>query len=201
MLTTLLRYLASSPQEPKSELKISDRFSNVSLLNQFGERVQFHDRFVNGQALVINTMFTVCRGTCSGTSAMIRQLREEVSPLFGKQMTFLSITLDPEFDSPRVLKEYAEIYGAERRQDDLCEWQFLTGSSESIDQLRKSLGFYDLNPKIDRDINRHAAQILFGNTKTDRWASLPSGLRKPLLIETMRRVSGYTFEQKYGIPS
>jgi protein SCO1/2 len=200
MITSLLQFLATNVEEPSNDLKIADRFANVSLVNQFGQRMAFCDAFIDGRALIINTMFTVCRGTCPGTSSTIRQLREDLSPLFGNKLTFLSITLDPERDSPAALKDYAELYGADSRRPELCDWHFLTGKPTAIDELRRSLEFYDLNPKVDNDITQHAALILFGNTKTDRWASLPSGLRKPLLIEAIRRVCGFTFEQKYGIP-
>jgi hypothetical protein len=41
--------------------------------------------------------------------------------------------------------------------------------------------------------------LLFGNPDKDRWAVLPSSLRQGLLVEAVRRVAGFTFEQRYGI--
>jgi protein SCO1/2 len=92
------------------------------------------------------------------------------------------------------------MYGAHERKKNVCDWQFLTGTKADTDRLRRSLGFYDLDPAVDSDITQHDSLLLFGNSTTDRWAVLPAALRLPLLIEAVRRVAGFTFEQRYGIP-
>ncbi len=188
------------PLTDTPRLLISDRFANVRLVNQFGQPVRFRDDLVNGRALVVNTMFTVCRGSCPGTTAALQGLRDVLWPVFGRSIVFASITLEPETDSPAVLRDYAAGYGADRPRDDRCEWHFLTGGREAIEQLRRSLELYDLDPVVDADQTRHAAVIMFGNPRSDRWAVLPSALRQPLLVETIRRVCGTSFEQRYGIP-
>jgi protein SCO1/2 len=181
-------------------LKISDRFPNVTLSNQFGQTFGFRDRFLaDGRALIVNTMFTTCRGSCSGTSAILKDLRKTLSPLFGNRLSFISLTLEPLVDTPGKLLDYAKLYGAGNVTDGSCDWQFLTGTRWSVDKLRRALGFYDLDPKRDEDITQHASTLLFGNVTSDRWAALPAALRKPLLIESIRRVAGFTFEQRYGI--
>jgi protein SCO1/2 len=183
-----------------NRLLISDRFANVPLINHFGQAVRFRDDLVNGRAMIINTMYTNCDGTCPGTSARLQQLRDDLSPLFGRKLVIVSISIDPAADSPRVLREYAAGFDADMPRADRCEWHFLTGAVAAIEELRRSLGFYDLDPKVDADRTRHAAMLQFGNPNADRWAALPSALRKPLLLEAIRRVCGFTFEQRYGIP-
>jgi protein SCO1/2 len=68
-----------------------------------------------------------------------------------------------------------------------------------VDRLRRSLGFYDLDPVVDRDPTRHASLLLFGHGQTDRWAYLPAELDEHLLVESIRRIAGVSFEQRYGI--
>jgi protein SCO1/2 len=182
-------------------LRISDGFANVPVVDQYGRTLRFRDDLVGrGHAMILNTMFTICRGTCPVTSARLQTLREQLSPVFGGRLTIVSISIEPEQDTPKALRQYASIYGADRPRPGLCDWRFLTGSPQAIDRLRRSLGFYDLDPRIDSDPTLHAATLLFGNPEKDRWASLPSALREPLLVEAIRRVAGFTFEQKYGIP-
>ena len=65
--------------------------------------------------------------------------------------------------------------------------------------MRRGLGLFDLDPAVDRDPARHAAVLLCGNPDHDRWSLLPSGLRAGLLVEGIRRIAGFTFEQRYGI--
>jgi protein SCO1/2 len=198
MLARLANFLGAMADCPPAS-RISDGFANVPLTNQYGRRLRFRDDLVGRRALIINTMFTVCRGTCPGTSSRLASLRTILSPVFGDDLMILSISLDPEQDSPQVLRRYASVYGADRPREGLCEWQFLTGAPAEVDRLRRSLGFYDLDPRVDGDLTRHAAFLYFGNPGKDRWAALPSDLREPLLVEAIRRVAGFTFEQKYGI--
>lgn len=188
------------PVTAPPRLLISDRYPDVGLTNQFGQPVRFHTDLVNGRAMIINTMYTSCEGTCPGTSATLQGLRDDLAPLFGRSMVIASISIDPTRDSPAALREYAAAYGADRPRDDRCEWHFLTGAAAAIDRLRRGLGFFDLDPAVDADPSRHAAMLLIGNPPADRWATLPAGLRRPLLIETIRRVCGTSFEQRYGIP-
>jgi protein SCO1/2 len=200
MIAILARYLAAlGAPDPAPVRRRSDHFADVPLVNHFGERLRFRGHFLDGRALIVNTMYTVCRGTCPGTSATLRGLRETLSPVFGDRLTILSITLTPADDTPAVLRRYASLYGAGRRRPDLCDWQFVTGRPDDVDRLRRSLGFYDLNPRVDADVTQHAELLLFGNSTSDRWSALPASLRAPLLVESIRRVAGFTPEQKYGI--
>jgi protein SCO1/2 len=172
----------------------------VALTDQFGRSLRFREAFVDGRALIVNTMYTVCNGTCPGTSEALRRLRAKLSPVFGDRLTIVSLSIDPVRDDPEALRQFAALYGADRPRAGLCDWRFLTGAPAAVDRLRRSLDFYDLDPIVDADTSRHASTLLFGNSTSDRWASMPSELREPLLIEAIRRVAGFTFEQKYGIP-
>jgi len=200
-MLNILRVLESFVSEvPNPELKIADTFPNLELTNQFGEQVRLREDFVNqGTALIINTMYSTCRGSCPGTSAMIESLRKDLSPVFGKRLTFLSFTLEPHVDTPEVLRDYAQMFGAGRPKPKLSDWHFLTAPAETIQILRKTLGFFDLDPNVDQDITQHASLLLVGNPATDRWCMLPAELRKSTLKESIRRLVGVTFEERYGI--
>lgn len=191
---------AQAPAAPP-QLRIVDSWPNVELLNQFGRTLRFRDEFLaDGRSLIINPMYTTCRGSCPGTSATLEELRDRLAPVFGRKLTIVSFSVDPVVDQPGKLLSYAKLYGADQTGRDQPDWQFLTGAPDQIDQFRRALGFFDLDPRVDRDPSRHAATLLFGNSRTDRWTTLPSALRVPLLVETIRRVAGTTFEQRYGIP-
>lgn len=180
---------------------IAARYPNVEVVNHRGERLRFRDTFIDGRALVISAVYTQCQGSCPGTSFTMERLRDTLGPVFGERLTMVSFTIDPLVDTPAVLGRYAANFGvagppARGRPD----WQFLTGAPDAIDALRRGLGFFDLNPVVDRDKTRHAAVLLFGNSTSDRWATLPASLRDGLLVETIRRIAGFTWRQRYGIP-
>ena len=192
-------FLFQSIRPAPPRVRACDRYADVPLVDQYGERHRFRDGFLDGRALVIHTMYTACSGTCPGTITALVRLRKALSPVFGERMTFVSITLDPENDTPEVLRDYAGHCGAGEKAKGEVDWRFLTGRPADVEALRRSLGFYDLDPRVDADRSRHGTLLLFGNSESDRWASLPSGLRQPLLVEAIRRVAGSTFEQRYGI--
>jgi len=199
IFTSLLETLAKI-DAPPPRARRSDLFADVPVVNQFGQKFNFKADFIKDRAVVINTMFTICRGTCPGTSETLQRLRVPLSKLFGKRVTILSISIDPENDTPAALKEYADAYGASKPAGgNECDWHFLTSTPEHIDTLRRSLGFYDLNVKVDADISRHAALLFFGNDKTDRWATSPSRIREGLIWEPLRRILGTTTQERFGI--
>ena len=203
MLAPLLRYLESLAADGSlpPRRRVSDAFPDVTVTNQHGEPRRFRRDFVDtAGALIVNTMYTTCRGSCPGTSSTIATLRRALSPDFGKRLTFLSITLEPQVDTPQVLRSYAKAYGAARPDPGLSDWQFLTMPPADLLSLRRSLGFFELDPSRDRDVTQHAALLLVGNIATDRWCKAPSTLRTPVLLDTIRRVAGFTFEQRYGLP-
>lgn len=179
--------------------RLIDRLPDLPLVNHRGETVRLVTDLLVGRAVVVTSMFTTCRGSCPGTSQKLQDVRAALWPIFGRRLTILSFTLEPAVDTPERLRDYAGNYGAAARAASLPDWQFLTGSPETIERMRRGLGLFDLDPRVDQDPTRHAAVVLCGNPDRDRWSLLPSALRDGLLVEGIRRIAGFTFEQRYGI--
>ena len=79
---------------------------------------------LRGEPYIACFFFTTCPGTCTRQSNQMQLLQSKFK---GKPIKFVSITVDPEIDTPEVLKEYAEKYQANKDR-----WLFLTGPIESI---------------------------------------------------------------------
>ena len=94
----------------------------------------------------------------------------------------ISISIDPEYDTPEVLTEYAGWY------KNHGDWFFLSGDYDEIDYLRHVLGVYDPDPIIDADKTQHAGLIVFGDDKTDRWSALPGLMPAPHLAKHIARI-------------
>ena len=69
-------------------------------------------------------IYTSCPDVCPLLTDKMAQVQDELGPDFGAEVAFVSITVDPEHDTPEVLKEYAETFDA-----DLGGWGFLTGDA------------------------------------------------------------------------
>ena len=199
ILTALLNTLAGTDAAPPRARR-SDLFADSVVTDQFGRRHRFLADLVRDRAVVINTMFTVCRGSCPGTSEALQRLREPLGRTFGSRVSILSLSIDPATDSPDVLRAYAADYGAgEPPRPGQPPWLFLSAGTTDTEALRRSLGFYDLDDRVDRDITRHAALLLFGNDRANRWSTSPSQIRDGLIWEPLRRVLGDTPEERFGI--
>ena len=107
-------------------LPVYGRVGSFTLTNQNGQAVTLAD--LQGHVWVADIIFTRCAGPCP---AMTRQMRDLQNALPGSSSARLvSLTTDPDFDTPSVLKTYAERFGA-----DAGRWFFLTGTKREIGSL------------------------------------------------------------------
>lgn len=153
----------------------SPRFPNVVLRTHEGKAVRFYDDLLRGKVVAINMMYARCEGICPRMTTNLLKVQELLGDRLGRDVHMYSVTLQPAHDSPQVLSEYVNRHPVRPR------WPFLTGSPEDIEALRWALGFYDLDPEVDRDKSQHTGMVRIGNEPLDRWAMAPA-LSKPELI-------------------
>lgn len=177
--------------------RVSDRLSNVELLDQHGRTLRFYDDILADRSVCIVFFYTRCVGSCPGTTVRLKKIRRLIADEFpGDDFKFVSLTLEPEIDTSAELKEYMDRYRISE-DPNLPEWIFATGVYEEVDGLRRELGVYDLDPIIDADKTEHAAIVTFGNDRTDRWAALPVGMGTQKVADTIVRITGNTLRQRY----
>lgn len=85
------------------------------------------DRTVTDRVMVVDFFFTRCKSICPRMSAEMQQLQFKLDEPAFKEVLFLSHTVDPEHDTPEVLKTYAR-----KLQADTARWKFVTGEAEAI---------------------------------------------------------------------
>jgi len=116
-----------------------------TLTDQDGKRVALKD--LRGKALAITFIFASCADTCPLLTAKMAGLQDRLGTDFGPRVHFVSITVDPERDTPHVLKRYAE---AQRANP--AGWAFLTGTPAEIREVARRYGiFYKKTPSGDVD--------------------------------------------------
>ncbi|MCS5637421.1 MAG: SCO family protein [Myxococcota bacterium] len=148
--------------------KTSDAFPNIRMTDQHGRAYSFFDDLIEDRAVVVNFMFTQCALICPGTTSHLARLHAAFAGAVGTDVTFISVTLDPENDSVEALHDYWEAFGSHEG------WLYLRGDYEETELLRRRMGVYDLDPIIDADKTQHGGILTFGNDATDRWAALPA---------------------------
>ena len=83
---------------------------------------------LKGKVWVADFIFTTCGGICPLMSQNMAAIYRALEPQ--NDIQFVSISVNPTYDSPDVLKDYAKRY-----QADTNKWHFLTGSAEAIRDL------------------------------------------------------------------
>jgi protein SCO1/2 len=139
----------------------ADYFPNVTLTTQDGVRVRFYDDLLKGKIVAINLIYTSCQYACPLETARMAQVQKKLGDRMGRDVFFYSISIDPEHDTPSVLKAYAEQFNAGPG------WLFLTGNTADIELIRKKLG---LNSRSDAsNPDGHTPYLLVGNEVTRQW--------------------------------
>ena len=151
-LTALLQPLAVAAD---SRRLIPD----VTLTTQDDEQVNFYD-LVKGRIVAIDLIYTTCQYACPLESARLARMQQLLGDRMGKDIFFISISIDPEHDTPAALKAYAAKYNAGPG------WIFLTGKQSDIDMLSKKLGLWT-DPSLSQD--GHTPMLLIGNEATGQW--------------------------------
>ncbi len=176
MLSGRVNYVAADPQKGLWK----EKFPDVTLTTQDNKDVHFYEDLIKGKCVVINFMYTTCDGKlCTkGIENLVEVQKglEAVKKHLGYEVFMYSITLDPKNDTPKVLKDYAEIHGA--------KWTFLTGKPEDIEKIRRALGQTNSDPKKDADRKNHTGLIQFLYEPTGKKTSI-SVLANPQRIWDM----------------
>jgi len=105
-----------------------------SLIDQDEKEIYFPE-FVKGKTVVAGYIFTNCPDICPLTTNNMRLIQERLKSEKIQGVQFVSISFDPDNDTPEVLRKFAEI-----RNLNLSNWTFLTGDKPVIDKLMKQVG-------------------------------------------------------------
>jgi protein SCO1/2 len=106
-----------------------------SLMTQEGTRLALQD--LRGKVVAVTFIYASCADTCPLLTAKLAGLQARLGTDFGAKVFFVAITVDPERDTPPVLKRYAQAHGA-----NLAGWAFLTGTPAEIQQVARHYGIY-----------------------------------------------------------
>lgn len=132
-------------------------FTDVRLTNQDGKQLRFYSDLLQGKVFVINAFFSSCTGVCKVTMPMFQSLQEKFADRPGQKLHLISISVDPETDTPAALRRYATSLGAKPG------WDLLTGDKQSVELVLGKLG---LATEMKEG---HSNIFLVGNESTGLW--------------------------------
>jgi protein SCO1 len=119
-------------ERPLPEIAPAPEFT---LTSQDNAQVALAD--LRGKVVAVTFIYTFCVDTCPVLTPMMSFIQDQLGADFGAKIAFVSITVDPERDTPKVLKEYAQAFGA-----NLAGWSFLTGPPDAIRDVTRRYGVF-----------------------------------------------------------
>jgi protein SCO1 len=106
-----------------------------ALTSQDGRPVALAD--FRGKVVALAFIYTGCPDICPMLTQKMVEVQDALGADFGAKVAFVSISLDPERDTPEVLKDYAQFWGAKPEG-----WSFLTGSLEAVRDVTRRYGVF-----------------------------------------------------------
>ncbi len=129
---------AVSPEDREAtRLQVGERVPDLTLVDQDGHAFRWSD--LHGNAIVLTFVYTRCPlpNFCPLMTQNFAELQRRLRPEFGDQVRLLSISIDPIFDTPGVLRNYAAQNGVDSRF-----WTLVTGSEAGINQAAELFGLF-----------------------------------------------------------
>ena len=135
MLALLALWATAGGNPPREQLPKISPAPDFALISQDGALVKLAD--FRGKVVAVTFIFTKCTDTCPVLTPMMSFVQDRLGADLGSKIAFVSITVDPERDSPQVLREYGEAFGA-----NFVGWSFLTGSPSDIQDVTRRYGVF-----------------------------------------------------------
>ena len=138
----------------------ADYFPDLPVVTQDGKTLHFYHDLIKGKIVVINFIYTSCSELCPIETARLAEVKDRLGDAVGRDIFFVSITVDPQHDTPEMLKAMADAFDATSPG-----WQFITGQPEDIKAISAKFG----DRSGERGLSNHRNEILIGNDTTDDW--------------------------------
>jgi protein SCO1 len=134
-LLALPTWLAAREAGGEMQLPVIGPAPPFTLTSQDGKPVALSD--LRGKVVAVTFIYTGCPDICPLLTQKMVDVQDALGADFGAKIAFVSISLDPERDTPEVLKDYAQFWGA-----NLAGWSFLTGSPEAVRDVTRRYGVF-----------------------------------------------------------
>jgi protein SCO1/2 len=157
------------------------RYHDVILTDQDAQRHRFFEDLIKDRSVIIHTFFSSCSGACPKMLATLRKLQDRLGPRLGRDVVFVSLSVDPEVDTPERLTVLA------RQVEARLGWYFLTGDLTEVDGLVRKL-----QPEYSGKFS-HTTRLFVGNLRTHTWAKPDiASFPEAKIIESAERIWGET---------
>ena len=164
-----------SAEAAKRQKLGADWFTNLPVRTQAGQTVRFYDDLLKDRIVVVNSFFASCKEVCSPMTHNLSKVQQQLGEQVGRDVHFVSVTVDPKNDSPEVLRAYASRHSVK------TGWTFVTGKPENVDWVLHKLGLYEENK------DEHTAILWVGNERTGLWMKMHAMSPPAAILNAIRK--------------
>lgn len=161
---------------------------DVTVLDQNGRQLKFYSDLVKGKTVAINFIFTTCTTICPPLTATFRKVQQDMGERIGRDVSLISISVDPATDLPERLKDFSSKFKAGPG------WTFVTGSKPDIDHLLRALGAFT-GDKVN-----HTPMVLVGNDQAGYWTRAYGLAPASTIIKTISEATGKNASAEVPLP-
>ncbi|MCW5964819.1 MAG: SCO family protein [Bryobacterales bacterium] len=177
-LAVILLMASCSRAQKADRLPVLGQVEDFTLTNQDGQPFGMND--LNGRIWVADFFFSNCPGPCPRMSSLMGDIQRLTRDI--EELRIVSITVDPERDTPEAMKAYGKRYGAIDGR-----WHFLTGPQELLHRLAsKDFGLFDVDGSLQHStrfalIDRQGrVRGLYSTGENGSYARIPEDARRLL---------------------
>ncbi len=146
-----------APAKAEAAQTVKLKLPDSPLLDQDGQPQRLVSDVIGDKIVVASFVYTSCTTVCPVVSSLFSQLQSRLGGLLDNQVRLVSLSVDPQRDTPARLKDYAEAHGAKPG------WLWLTGQQPDVTAALKGFGTYTANYKD------HPIVIMIGDAKSGQW--------------------------------
>jgi cytochrome oxidase Cu insertion factor (SCO1/SenC/PrrC family) len=167
--------VSGSASDAAAEEKARKFFTDLEVIDQNGNKLRFYSDVLKDRVVLISFIFTNCEFACPMQAQKLKQTRAMMVPAIKDEVWYVSLSVDPDRDTPEAMKKFAKRQGV-----DESRWIFLTGDKQNLDTIIRKLGQYT------PDVESHTTLMLAGNTMTRHWTRVMPMLTPPDIAQKMR---------------
>ncbi len=151
------------------------RLVDVPLVDKDGHKTTLLSQLNGDKPVIVTFVFTTCTTICPVLSGTFSQLQTELGPDLD-EVQMVSVSIDPEYDTPERLRAYADLFEAGP------QWHFLTGKLDNIVAVQKSFDVYRGNKM------NHEPTILLRKSRDSQWIRMDGLASAAEVAEEYRRM-------------
>ena len=132
-------------------------FPDAAVVDQDGHALHFYRDLVKHKVVVVAFFFTRCRDACPTITYTLSHLQNALGDRLGRDVSLVSVSLDPEHDTPAILADWAARHGVKRGST------LVTGSPREVTRIARSFTGDAARPGL------HSLIVYLGNDRTGEW--------------------------------